>query len=170
MTRPRARVERLVVREIAGETLVYDLERHKAHHLNATASRVWRLCDGEHDAVGMTAELAQVLGIPADEAVAGLALRQLEKAHLLQRGLEPLPPSPSRRAIMRTLGIGVALLPAIVSLVAPTPAEAAACSAATNRDCGCPCTPGSGGAQCSGWCCGSICCKNFGCTHCTAGC
>ena len=39
---PRARQDELVVEELQDETLVYDLERHKARCLNRTAALVWR--------------------------------------------------------------------------------------------------------------------------------
>jgi hypothetical protein len=39
---PRARRDELVVEELDDETLVYDLERHKARCLNHTAALVWR--------------------------------------------------------------------------------------------------------------------------------
>jgi hypothetical protein len=44
--RPKARGEGIVVREVAGEALVYDLDTHKATCLNETAARVRKLCDG----------------------------------------------------------------------------------------------------------------------------
>ena len=44
---PKAKTERLIVREIDGETLVYDLSRDAASCLSEFAARVWRECDGE---------------------------------------------------------------------------------------------------------------------------
>lgn len=41
---PKARKERLVIKELANETLVYDEINHKAHCLNSTAGRVWKFC------------------------------------------------------------------------------------------------------------------------------
>ena len=46
-TTPKAKTERLIVREIDGETLVYDRSRAAASCLNEFAARVWRECDGE---------------------------------------------------------------------------------------------------------------------------
>ena len=43
---PRRRQDRLVVRELGDELLVYDLDRHRACCLNASAALVWRHCDG----------------------------------------------------------------------------------------------------------------------------
>ena len=44
---PKANTERLIVREIDGETLVYDRGRDAASCLSEFAARVWRECDGE---------------------------------------------------------------------------------------------------------------------------
>jgi coenzyme PQQ synthesis protein D (PqqD) len=47
-TAPLARSDGLIVQELDGELLVYDLERHRAHRLSETAAFVWRRCEGEH--------------------------------------------------------------------------------------------------------------------------
>ena len=47
---PVARTESLIVKEVDGETLVYDLTTDKAHCLNDTATRVWKNCDGRKHA------------------------------------------------------------------------------------------------------------------------
>lgn len=141
MSKPRARADGLVVRSLAGETLVYDLERHRVHCLNRTTALVWRCCDGRSDVVRIASRVARETAAPADEALVWLALRQLDKARLLQDRLHRgETPQLSRREVARRLGLSVALLPLIATVLAPTPAEAAACSAATNRDIGCPCT------------------------------
>ena len=62
------------MREIDGETLVYDRSRHAASCLNELAARVWRECDGETS----VAEIAAALG--EDERAVWLALHQLTKA------------------------------------------------------------------------------------------
>jgi Coenzyme PQQ synthesis protein D (PqqD) len=43
---PATRPDGLVVEHLAGETLIYDLERDQVHHLNDTAAVVFELCDG----------------------------------------------------------------------------------------------------------------------------
>ena len=43
---PQARSENLVVQTLPGETLVYDLNSHKAHCLNETSSFIWENCSG----------------------------------------------------------------------------------------------------------------------------
>ena len=67
MNCPEARRTGLTVRELAEETLVYDLERNKAHCLNRTAGLVWRHCDGRTARAQLAGILHEKLGLPADE-------------------------------------------------------------------------------------------------------
>ena len=127
---PRAREDRLVVRELPDEVLVYDLDRHKAHCLNRTAALVWRHCDGQTTVAEMARLLQKEWNAPVDEAVVRLALDRLGRAHLLRERVSP-PPGParlSRREVMRRLalvgGLSV-LLPVVMSIVAPTAVQAA---------------------------------------------
>ena len=123
---PMARQETLVVREIAGELVVYDREQHRAHRLNRAATLVWRHCDGRTSVAELAALLEQELDIPADEAVVWLALDRLEKAHLLRDALARHAVL-TRRQVVRDLGLAGAaglLLPIVTSIAAPTPAIA----------------------------------------------
>src|SRR5437763_9240292 len=86
---PRAREEGLLVQELPDETLVYDLNRHRAHSLNRTATLIWRHCDGRTTAAEMAALLQRELNLPADEEVVWMALRRLGRAHLLQERITP---------------------------------------------------------------------------------
>ncbi len=121
---PRARQDKLVVEELQDETLVYDLERHKAHCLNRTSALVWRRCDGRTAVAEVAGLLEMELGIPADDAVVWMALDRLGSAHLLKETVA-LPADRarySRREVLRTLrrvaGISL-LLPVIESIVSP---------------------------------------------------
>jgi hypothetical protein len=102
---PRAKTERLIVREIDGETLVYDRSRAAASCLNEFAARVWRESDGETS----VAEIAAALG--EEERAVWLALHQLTKAQLLTEAVA-FPPdmsaAKSRREIGARLGLGAA--------------------------------------------------------------
>ena len=80
---PRARQDELVVEELRDETLVYDLERHKARCLNPTAALVWRHCDGQTSVAEVAALLEEQSATPADESVVWMALDRLSRAHLL---------------------------------------------------------------------------------------
>jgi hypothetical protein len=119
---PRAKTERLIVREIDGETLIYDRQRHTASCLNESAARVWRECDGETS----VSEIAAAVG--EGEPAVWLALHQLTKAQLLTEAIA-FPPdmsaAKSRREVAGRLGLGAAAV--VASIVAPMPAQAASC-------------------------------------------
>src|SRR5687767_6467145 len=85
---PRRREGDLVVQELAGETLVYDLRTHRAHCLNESAGRVWDACDGRTTIAALPERLAAGNALPVDSELVWLALRQLDRAGLLA---EPLP-------------------------------------------------------------------------------
>lgn len=132
--RPKMREQGLVVDDLPDEVLVYDLDRHQAHCLNQTAALVWRHCDG-HTAPGEIARrLQSQIDISGNEErsedLVWLALRQLQEQHLLEESIS-LPPPPSfmsRRQLMRNLGLAAAVaVPVIVSIVSPTPVQAATC-------------------------------------------
>lgn len=119
----RARTTGLVVRELQDEVVVYDTRSHQAHCLNRTAAFVFRHADGRRTA----AEIAALLGPGADDKLVHAALDQLDKAGLLEGGPTPAALTPSRREVLRQVGLGAALLaPVVTSLLVPTPAEAAA--------------------------------------------
>jgi len=126
---PQARDESLAVEELTNETLVYDLDRDRVHCLNRTASLVWRQCDGRTTVAEMAARVGEALDLPADESLVWLALRRLERAHLLA-GAVPRPagaPSYTRREVARRLGLAgglTVLLPLLTSVTAPTPGYA----------------------------------------------
>ena len=135
--KPQVRKDGLVVKELPDEMLVYDLERHRAHCLNPTAALVWKHCDGRTSAKEIATLLQKELKAPPgkpgkiDEKLVWLALDRLGKAHLLEERLSP-PPEGARfahRELVRKLGLVgglTVLLPLVTSIVAPTPAEAAA--------------------------------------------
>ncbi len=139
--RPQTRRSGLLLRELPDELLVYDQERHTAHCLNRTAALVFRHADG-------TRTLDELQALPGlDAGAVRLALEQLREAGLLEAQAAgagaPASEGMSRREVARRVGIAAAiLLPAVATIVAPTPAEAAAtcvtsCSGQPN---GTPCT------------------------------
>ncbi len=123
--RPRARQDGTIVQELPDETLVYDLETHKAHCLNRISAAVWRGCDGKRDVPALARLLERELKRPAGEDLVRVALEQLRKAKLFVEPAKPLAAS-SRREMIRRLGAAAAL-PAVISILAPTAAQAATC-------------------------------------------
>src|SRR5271167_2815839 len=119
---PKAKIERLIVKVIDDETLVYDVSRHAATCLNEFAAKVWRQCDGAQS----VADIADALG--EDERAVWLALHQLNKSKLLAKEIA-LPPEmrtgKTRRQIAGQLGLGAAV--AAVSSIVMTTAAHASC-------------------------------------------
>lgn len=148
--KPRARTEGLVVERLPDETLVYDLDRDKAHCLNQTASLVWRFCDGKNTPKQIAHAVSLDLKHPIDEKFVWLALDQLGRNNLLANTPVSLPISGiSRREVMKVLAVSaVVAVPVVASIVAPLPAQAATCLGA-----GQPCS--SSAQCCSGICDGS---------------
>ncbi len=162
--KPQVRKDGLVVKELPDEMLVYDLERHRGHCLNPTAALVWKRCDGQTSVKEIATLLQKELKTPpgkpgkprkVDEKLVWLALDRLGKAHLLEERLSPPPEGArfARRELVRKLGLVgglTVLLPLVTSIVAPTPAEAAA-------TCVFDCSGQSDGTACPLPTCGSFC-------------
>ena len=127
--KPAVRRSGLVVRELPDEVIVYDLDRHQAHCLNRTAAILFRGADGTRSLDELGALLSGDSERAERESAVRTALDQLAAAHLLDPGPSSPEPAegPSRRSVLRRAGLGAALLlPAVASVLAPTPAEAAA--------------------------------------------
>lgn len=153
--RPKSRQENIVVQEMDGEVLIYDLVKNKAFCLNQTSSLVWQACDGRRTIGEIGNHLSDQLGNHSED-VLWLALDQLSKDDLIDAG-SYLPvkfEGMSRREVIRKIGLStVAALPVIAALVAPTAIHAnSACMTVMN---GCLCnfqsgfTPYPVGADCS---------------------
>ena len=147
---PRALTNDLVIRELDDETLVYDTERDKAHCLNRTAAMVWKQCDGSTTAKEALRSLNSAFSVPVDEDVIWLAVKQLERFHLVEAPKKL--PSASRRELMLKYAPAALALPVIMSITAPTPAGTSSCGG-PGASCGnpgdLPCCPGCG---CDGIC------------------
>ena len=124
---PIAKRDGLLVEKIGEEIVVLDQSRNRAHRLNRTMAVVWRHCDGKHS----TEDLSQVLRLEldfeqADEQVVHMALDQLRRLHLIE--FDPVQHEEveqfSRRELARKLAVATALLPSILSIAVPTPAQA----------------------------------------------
>lgn len=148
---PAARKADLVVEEVPGETLVYDLKSHKAHCLNRTAALVWKQCDGKRTAEQIARKVETEMGTTVSAEVVWMAVDRLEKLRLLQAPVERAPGMTrmSRREVVRRLGITAAVaLPLITSIRSPLALQAIS---------GC----GRGGAPCGGA--NPPCCAGFAC-------
>ena len=144
---PHARTKDLVIRELGDETLIYDLANDRAHCLNETAAFVWKSCDGKTTAAKTAREMARVLGVPSDTSVVSLALEELRRINLLENYKKPSNErSVSRRDLMLKYAPAALALPVIMSISAPTAAQAASCVCATG------CCPGFRCSFCTNTC------------------
>ena len=155
---PKARKDRLIIKELPEETLVYDLDTDKAHCLNRTATIVWKKCDGQTSVDQLADALESEVGTSSDPTVVWLALGQLKNANLLDQESSGTFIHVNRREVMRRVGGAALALPAIAAMIAPVAAQGASCVAGANTPCtvgGLPCCPPrtclphpSGGTRC----------------------
>ena len=140
---PKSRNDDIVVEEVFDELVIYDLKRDKVHSLNPTAAFVWRHCDGNRTPAELAMLLQQNYKVSQADALLWSTLDRLEKAKLLE---EKTPPPKgqrvlTRREMLKTMGLTVALLPVVKSIVAPTAAQAATpsdpCGGCPNGECCC---------------------------------
>ena len=129
--RPKARTEALIVETLTNETLVYDERIDKAHCLNATATLVWRLADGNKTVDEIALQVSKELGIGGGTDVVLAALDQLDRAKLLDEAPARSPHGRlSRRELGRRMayaGAAFVAIPAVLTVGAPTAASAASC-------------------------------------------
>lgn len=137
---PIARHNGLVIQELAGEVLVYDMNTNRAHCLNQSASLVWKLCDG----LNSVSEIAQQfeghgLGKVTEDFV-WLAIDQFDGTDLLVKKVARRFPGQSRRKVLKTIGLAsVIALPFVASLVAPRQALGVdSCVCTNNAQCSLP--------------------------------
>ena len=139
---PRSRTDNLVVRELDDETLVYDVERDEAHCLNQTAALVWEQCDGKTTAAQAARSLQSKLDAPVDTDLVWLAVKQLQRFHLVESSAKS--PSVSRRDLVLKYAPAAVALPVIISITA-APASAQTSCAHIDQPCvSIPCCPGEG--------------------------
>jgi hypothetical protein len=116
-------VEDVIVQEMPDELLVYDRQSHRAHALDRVSAYVWRQCDGQTPVDEIAARLPAELDVPANEDLVRLALDSLRKANLLMDQAEPEPRC-SRRELAQRLGKLAIAVPVVLSILAPTAAQA----------------------------------------------
>lgn len=157
--KPVPRKENVVIQELGGEVLIYDLKTNKAHCLNETSALVWQACDGDRNVSDITKQVSEKLNAPATDDLVWLALDQFKKDELIVNGSEinGFFGGMSRREVIRNVGLAsVIALPLVSSLVAPKAASAAsvapaACNTADAGDTfiGGTCPQNCAGAACN---------------------
>ena len=151
---PKARKRGLIVEELESEILIYDEDRDKAHCLNQTAARVWKHCDGKTTVAVACRSLSRDFGAPVDEKLVWHAIDQFAKDHLLEEQIKlpayMITTGMNRRQMVRRLGLAaVVAAPLVVSMVAPTAAQAGGSTP--------PCLPNGQPCTTSAQCCNTLC-------------
>ncbi|MBK8812984.1 MAG: PqqD family protein [Acidobacteria bacterium] len=176
---PRSRHDELVVQEVDGELLIYDLRNDKAFCLNPTSALVWQACDGKRNVAEINAYVSEKLNAESNEDLVWLAIDQLKKEKLFENGSEVVDyfEGMSRREVIKKIGLGSAIsIPIVASLIAPMAVHAAVslCGPNNNAVCNTPypncptlpppaymgasptCSPAPMGCSCQGpWSCPS---------------
>jgi hypothetical protein len=132
--KPLGRKEDIVVQEMNGEVLIYNLKDNKAFCLNETSALVWQLCDGNKSVSEISQAVGKKLNAPVSEDLVWLALDQLKNEKLLANNEEIVPAfnGVSRREVIKKIGLtSVVALPFVSSLIAPTASQAASPAGAT---------------------------------------
>lgn len=139
---PFSRKENIVVQDIDGEILIYDLIENKAFCLNQTTALVWQACDGRRSIAEITDLVGKQLNSQVGEDIIWLALDLLSKENLVSENYKITEKFAgfSRREVIRKIGLtSVVALPLITSLVAPLAVSAnSACFSGGNCLCNAP--------------------------------
>jgi hypothetical protein len=114
----------LHVEVLNDELCIYDWTTQRVHALNASAARVWPLCDGTRTHTQIVEILREAFGDDAN-ALVSLALAEFASAGLIEPVMPVERTGLSRRGLMRQLGLTAAMLPVVSSIVAPGPLQAA---------------------------------------------
>lgn len=152
---PQSRKNDIVVQDLNGEVLIYDLKLNKAFCLNETSALVWQACDGNKSVDEISQAVSKKMNQPANEDLVWLALDQLKKENLLENSEDIVSnfDGMSRREVIKKVGLGTMIaLPVISGLVAPT-AIAAQSGCVQPVNCaapfvGAPCCPLGSGSTC----------------------
>ncbi len=144
MNLPRARRDGLLSTNLDDEVVVYDPQRKRAHSLNRTAVAVWNHCDGSTPIDELRRLASEEVGHRLDVPAVWLALRKLERAHLLTERINDISPMTRREMLGKAGRFGAAAMatPLIASALVPV-AAAAASPPGTN------CSPTSPFCQCA---------------------
>lgn len=126
---PKSRTS-LIVKELAGEVLVYDETSTKAYCLNKSAATIWGMCDGKTSISEMARKAAIEIDGMIDEVFVAVALTSFRDNGLLENesgDIRPIARLTRAELVARVGRVGLAAavaLPLVTSIVAPTAAKA----------------------------------------------
>lgn len=124
--------DRITIRKIEAEVLVYDERTHQAWCLNPSSACIWQLCDGRNTVEDIVAAATRELGSAVNEELVLLTMEELQEKRLLEGNLAgALPRDPSRRKMIGRIGLATAALLPVVAAIAAPPALAQSGSTGT---------------------------------------
>jgi hypothetical protein len=126
---PKARNNDLLVEELGGELLIFDVSSNRAHCLNGTAAAIWRDCDGTRSFAAMAQRIFPGLD-PADgERLVSVGVDRLRRRRLVESSEREAPADPSKRYMVKKLALLAAAAgfaaPLVSTVLAPTSAQSA---------------------------------------------
>lgn len=144
MNLPQARRNDLLTTELEDEeVVVYDPERKQAHSLNRAAVAVWNHCDGQTSIGELQRRASAEIGGPISEAAIWLAIRKLERAHLLVGKMVQAEPVTRRQLLGKAGRVGTAAMVitpiVLTSNVLPAAAACSTCGTVTGTTQVCAC-------------------------------
>lgn len=122
---PIAKTEDIVVQELPKEILIYNLRENKAFCLNPTLSLVWKHCDGKTDVPQIIKHFENEMSLQVDPDFVFLALDELRKTELISNYQPKFDDRISRRKVLLSYALPMAMLPVVTSIVAPLAVQAA---------------------------------------------
>ncbi len=148
-TKPKSRETNLAVQNLENETLVYDLRTNQAYCLNKTSSLVWQYCNGKNSVADISKLMSINLQTLVSEEFVLLALHELNKNNLLENRQENSGyfNDQNRREMVKRVGTASMIaLPVILSIIAPTVANAQSVCIGNNQPVSCEVTLATIGA------------------------
>ncbi len=148
-TEPKSRETNLLVQNLENETLVYDLRTSQAFCLNKTSGLVWHYCNGKNSVADISNLMSINLQTLVSEEFVLLALHELWTNNLLENREENNGyfNHLNRRQMVKRVGTASMIaLPVILSIIAPTVANAQSVCIGNNQPVSCEVTLATIGA------------------------
>ena len=132
MNLPRGRRDDVLTTNLEDDVVIYDPESKQAHSLNRLAVAVWKHADGSKTIEDLQRLASDDVGSPVDQAAVRLALRKLERAHLLMEKVGTAKPMTRREMLQKAGQLSAAAMVTPIVASALVPVAAAAASACAN--------------------------------------
>ena len=159
--KPLSKREDVVIQELPGELLIYDLSNDRAFCLNETSAYVWKHADGEKSVAELRRLMERDFKAAVREDLIWLALEQLGRDGLMETETAAEFVGVSRREVIRQIGLSSLIaLPLIASLASPVHAVGCPFSnqvtptQCSNNNPGCDTRTCTTGGTCNGGVCG----------------